>query len=140
MLLRLPYRVRVPLGLALAVVTTALLVNVVAAQVSARSSKQQTLATVNGATALLRAQPRPRLAADDTWRVYVLLRDTAALLPGHDKGLARAAILDEEGRIVASSNPQALETSRAVLGQGSRAGPLPHAQGLNSRLALEGDD
>lgn len=140
MLRHLPYRARVPLGLALAVVITALLVTAVAAQVSARTSKLEILATVNGTIALLRAQARPLLAQDDTWRVYVLLRDTASILPGHNEGLARAAILDTQGRIVASSDPLTLETSRAVLGQASKAGPLPRAQGLHRRLALEGDD
>jgi PAS domain S-box-containing protein len=140
MLRHLPYRVRVPLGLAVAVVTTALLVTLVAAQVSARSSKVEILATVNGAVALLRAQARPLLAEDDTWRVYVLLRDTASILPGHHEGLARAAILDVQGRIVASSDPSTMETSRAVLGQSSKAGPVPPAQGLQHRLTVEGDD
>ena len=140
MLLRLPYRVRVPLGLAVAVVTAALLVTVVAAQVSARSSKLEILATVNAAVALLRAQARPLLAEDDTWRVYVLLRDTASILPGHDEGLARAAVLDSQGRIVASSDPLTLETGRVVLGQSSKAGPIPPAQEVRRRLTVEGDD
>ncbi|ROZ66231.1 nitrogen regulation protein NR(II) [Ramlibacter sp. WS9] len=130
MLRNLPYRARVPLGLALAVVITALLVTAVAAQVAARTSKLETLATVNGAIALLRAQARPLLAEEDTWRLYVLLRDTSLILPGHTEGLARAAILDTQGRIVASSDPSALETGRAVF----------HAQGLDKRLTVERDD
>lgn len=115
MLLRLPYRLQVPLGLTLAVVTAALMVMIVAAQISARAARQETLATVDSAIALLGAQARPLLAADDTWRAYTLLRNTAALLPGFQDKHARAALLDAEGRIVAASEPSRLQTGRDIL-------------------------
>ena len=78
MLNRLPYRIQIPLGLSVAVVIAALLVTVVSARISARTARQDTLATVDRAVVLLAAQSRPLLAADDTWRVFALLRNTAA--------------------------------------------------------------
>lgn len=140
MLLRLPYRLQVPLGLTLGVVITALIVTVVAARISARSARMETLATVDSAIALLAAQARPLLAADDTWRVYALLRNTAALLPGADKRHARAAVLDAEGRIVAASDPVRLEMGRHVLSDLARAGPGPDPRQWKQRVALESAD
>lgn len=140
MLLRLPYRLQVPLGLTLGVVITALIVTVVAARISARSAKLETLATVDSAITLLAAQARPLLAADDTWRVYTLLRNTGALLPGADKRHARAAVLDAEGRIVAASDPTRLETGRQMLSNLGRAGPGPDPRQWKQRVALESAD
>lgn len=128
MLFRLPYRLQVPLGLSMAVVTAAVLVMVVAAQISARGVRQETLATVDSAIALLGVQARPLLATDDTWRVYTLLRNTAALLPGADTHLARAALLDADGLIVAASDPSRLPT-----GTDGLTGKATHsAQGLRA--------
>ena len=53
MLAKLPYRVQIPLGLSVAVVIAALLVTVVSARISARVARQDTLATVDRAVALL---------------------------------------------------------------------------------------
>ena len=78
MLHRLPYRVLIPLGLALGVMTSALLVSAVAAHISARSARSGITTTVKQAMVLLAAQARPLLVADDTWRSYALLRNTAA--------------------------------------------------------------
>ncbi len=133
MLGRLSYRIQIPLGLSLAVVIAALLVTVVAAQNSVRSARNEALATVDRTVELLAAQARPLLAADDIWRVFTLLRNTAALLPGAELGKARAAILDAEGRVFAASDPVRLETGNALLGATWRGQTLPAAKELGIR-------
>lgn len=141
MLAKLPYRVQIPLGLSVAVVIAALLVTVVSARISARVARQDTLATVDRAVALLGAQARPLLAAEDTWRVFALLRNTAALLPAAESGHSRAAVLDADGRVFAGSDPRRLETGRALLGQGSQARALPAASEIaGRRLVANADD
>ncbi len=136
MLERLPYRVQIPLGLSVAVVIAALLVTAVAARISAQTARQDTLATVSRAVVLLSAQARPLLAADDTWRVYALLRNTATLLPGAGTGHARAAVLDAEGRVFAASEPSRLETGRALLGASWQGARLPTAAAVRQRLQI----
>lgn len=140
MLSRLPYRVQIPLGLSLAVVLAALLVTAVAAQVLARTARTDTLATVDRAAQLLSAQSLPLLAADDTWRVYALLRNTAAFLPGAATGQARAAVLDGDGRVFASSAPRLLQTAQALLGQTILGQPLPPAPSVVKRLRIDRPD
>lgn len=141
MLAKLPYRVQIPLGLSVAVVIAALLVTVVSARISARVARQDTLATVDRAVALLGAQARPLLAAEDTWRVFALLRNTAALLPAAESGHSRAAVLDADGRVFAGSDPRRLETGRALLGQVSQARALPAASEIaGRRLVANADD
>lgn len=137
MLFRLPYRQQIPLGLTLGVIITAILVTVVAARISAGSARIEKLATVDSAIALLRAQSRPLLAVDDTWRVYTLLRDTAALLPGAEVQHARAAVLDADGRIVAASDPATLETGRHLLMELARSGAVRDGQNLKERAVFE---
>ena len=137
MLSRLPYRVQVPLGLALAVVVAVLLVMAVAAQVFARTARSDTLATVDRAARLLGAQALPLLATDDTWRVFALLRNTVALLPGAQSALARAAVLDSQGRVFASSVPQQLPTAQPLLGQSLNGHELPLADAVKARLRIE---
>lgn len=112
---KLPYRLQVPLGLALAVLITAALVALVSAQLGVHTAKTATLATVNRAVVLLVAQAKPLVAADDTWRIYALLRDTVALLPGVDAGHARLAVLDSQQRVLASSHPERFETGHQLL-------------------------
>ena len=133
MLSRLPYRVQIPLGLSLAVVLAALLVTAVAAQIFARTARADTLATVDRAAQLLSAQSLPLLAADDTWRVFALLRNTAAFLPGAATGQARAAVLDSEGRVFASS-------AQALLGQRVSGQTLPTAAAVTKRLRIDRPD
>lgn len=140
MLDRLPYRIQIPLGLSVAVVVAALLVTAVTARISARTARQDTLATVDRAVVLLAAQSRPLLAADDTWRVFALLRNTAALLPGAEAGRARAAVLDAEGRVFAASDPTRLETGRSLLGDTANGQSLPGAPQVNGRLLLDRPD
>ena len=146
MVFRLRYRYQIPLGLSLGVVITALLVTVVAAQVSARTARQEILATVHSAVALLGVQAKPLLAADDTWRVFTLLKSTAALLPGIDQNYARAAVLDAEGRIVAASDPVQLETGRQMLAELGKSREsvgtiqMPAAVPINQRLTLVAAD
>lgn len=140
MLSRLPYRVQIPLGLSLAVVLAALLVTAVAAQIFARTARADTLATVDRAAQLLSAQSLPLLAADDTWRVFALLRNTAALLPGAATGQARAAVLDSEGRVFASSAPQLLRTAQTLLGQSVSGQALPTATAVTKRLRIDRPD
>lgn len=140
MLSRLPYRVQIPLGLSLAVVLAALLVTAVAAQIFARTARTDTLGTVDRAAQLLSAQSLPLLAADDLWRVFALLRNTAAFLPGASTGQARAAVLDSEGRVFASSAPQLLRTASALLGQGLNGAELPSAKAVTKRLRIDRPD
>lgn len=140
MLGRLPYRVQIPLGLSAAVVIASLLVTVVAARISARTARQETLATVDRAIVLLAAQSRPLLAAEDTWRVFALLRNTAALLPGAEGGNARAAVLDADGRVFAASEPARLETGRYLLGDSVHGQALPAAPRVVNRLLFDRAD
>jgi len=116
MLPRLPYRIQIPLGLALAVLLSVLLVSVVAAQVSARTARLEIVNTVQRVIDLLVAQGRPLLVQDDTWRAFTLLRNTAALLPKTDRGESRAALLDAQGRFLAGSDPVRLPTGDQALG------------------------
>ena len=144
MLLRLPYKLQVPLGLVMGVVITALLVTVVAARISARTARLETLATVDSVVALLGVQARPLLAVDDTWRIFTLLRNTAALLPGMEKNLVRAAVLDAEGYVVAASDPTRLETGSLLLQAPNVASDISiaarSASPLKHRITLEGGD
>ena len=120
MLGRLPYRLQIPLGLSLAVLLAALLVTGITAQHSASEARLEIGATADRAASLLGAQALPLLAADDTWRVFALLRNTGALLPGAEAGQARAAVLDSEGRVFAASDPVALPIGNPLLGQTAR--------------------
>lgn len=145
MLLRLPYRIQIPLGLSLAVVVASLLVTVVAAQISARTAREETLAKIERTVELLVAQARPLLAADDTWRVFALLRSAAPLLPGASSNWARAAVLDAAGHVFAASDPTQLETSMLMLGESIGAVSdeligrhrLPAASAITQRLLSE---
>lgn len=136
---RLPYRIQIPLGLAVAVVIAVLLVTVTAARLTARNAREATLATVDRAVQLLSAQARPLLAADDTWRAYALLRSTAALLPGSDKGDARAAVLDAQGRVFAASQPQQIRTGDQLLGEQVHLVRWPAPDAVTQRLVFDRD-
>jgi signal transduction histidine kinase len=105
-----------PLGLAMAVILSVLLVNLVAAQISARSARQEIRSTVQRVVDVLVAQSKPLLAQDDVWRAFTLLRNTAALLPQTSKGQSRAALLDASGRFMAGSDPTRLPTGEQALG------------------------
>jgi two-component system, NtrC family, sensor kinase len=140
MLDRLPYRVQIPLGLSVAVVVAALLVTTVTARLSARTARLETLATVQRAVDLLAALSRPLLAADDTWRVFALLRDTAALLPGAPAGRAVAAVLDAEGRVFAASDPSRLGIGHSLLGEHGTERRLPSPAEVDARMLLERTD
>lgn len=135
MLSRLPYRLQIPLGLSIAVLLAAAMVTLVAAQISARTARQDILTTLDRGASLLSAQARPLLAADDTWRVFVLLRNTAELLPGAPAGRGRAAVLDAEGRVFAATEPTRLPTRHRLLGSanGDRALPSPDAVTIRAR-------
>ncbi|MFM2067020.1 MAG: hypothetical protein RLZZ584_1929 [Pseudomonadota bacterium] len=140
MLGRLPYRIQIPFGLSLAVLLAALLVTAVSARVSARRAHDDTVLTVERAATLLGAQALPLLTADDTWRVFALLRNTAALLPGAGSGHGRAAVLDAEGRVFAASAPDVLETGSSVLTGLQRGHHLPALRDMlqHTRIA-QGD-
>ncbi len=127
MLRRLPYRVQVPFGLSVAVLVTALLVTGVSARISTTNARAQTLATLERAVVLLVAQAKPLLAAEDTWRMFALLRDTAALVPGTLAGHARLAVLDTKGDVFAASDPTRLATAQSLLGQTWHGEPLAPA-------------
>lgn len=117
MLGRLPYRIQIPFGLAVAVLITAILVTGVSAKIFASNARYETLATLDRALVLIVAQAKPLLAADDTWRMFTLLRDTAALIPGSAAGHARLAVLDGAGKVFAASDPVQLETGLTILGE-----------------------
>jgi two-component system NtrC family sensor kinase len=133
----LPYRLQIPLGLSMAVVLAALLVTGVTAQHSASTARVEIKATADRAASLVSAQAVPLLAADDTWRVYALLRSAGALLPGADHGLARAAVLDSDGRVFAASNPESLQISRPLLGASADGDPTPAPENITGRLWLD---
>ncbi len=125
---RLPYRIQIPMGLSVAVLVTALLVTAVSARIYVNNTRQDTLATLDRGVVLMVAQARPLLAADDTWRMYALLRDTAALIPGGTAGKGRLAVLDAKGKVFASSEPTLLETGQPLLGtvwHGRKLEPSP---------------
>lgn len=134
---RLPYRLQIPLGLAVAVVIAALLVTATASRLSARSAREASVATVGRATDLLAAQVRPFLAADDTWRVFALLRNTAVLLPGGGQGDSRAAVLDAQGRVFAASEPGKLATGEQLLGRKRGTVTWPSAPQVHQRLLFD---
>lgn len=136
MLRRLPYRVQIPLGLSLAVLLAAVLVTAITARVQAQNVRRDTLSLLDRAVVLVIAQVRPLLAADDTWRVFSLLRDTAQLVPGADADQARLAILSPDGAVFAASDPVKLETGRQVLGQVWREQPLLSAMEVEQRKQL----
>ena len=140
MLPRLPYRIQIPLGLALAVTLSVLLVSVVAAQISARTARQDIVVTVQRVMELLVAQGRPLLAAEDTWHAFELLRNTAALLPDAGKGNSRAAILDANGRYLAGSDPQRLPTGEQALGVSVSGRMLPLAKDVSSARLMASAD
>ena len=136
MLRRLPYRIQVPFGLSVAVLVTALLVTGVSARISTTNARAQTLATLERAVVLLVAQAKPLLAGEDTWRMFSLLRDTAALVPGTLAGHARLAVLDTRGDVFAASDPTRLATGQALLGQPWHGQPLPSAAQSTRPLRL----
>ena len=140
MLRRLPYHFQILLGLVLAVTVTAVLVSVTAAQISARSARLETIMTLQRAMELLSAQSRPLLVTEDTWRTFALLRNTAALLPGADKGSARAAVLDVAGRVTAASDPVRLPTGQPAPGLDSGASPLTGASDSKTPIQFERKD
>ena len=134
---RLPYRIQIPFGLAVAVIIAALLVTATASRLSARSARDASVATVGRAADLLSAQVRPFLAADDTWRVFALLRTTAVLLPGGGQGHSRAAVLDAQGRVFAASEPAKLATGAQLLGQKRVDVTWPAAVDVRQRLVFD---
>ncbi|WP_119291834.1 sensor histidine kinase [Azohydromonas sediminis] len=119
---RLHYRQQIPLGLSLAVLLTALLTVLLAAPLTARSARAETMARLERAATLIDAQALPLLATEDVYRVFRLLDDTVALLPGASARQARAAVLDTEGRVFAASDPRAQPIGLRVLGA-AHAGP-----------------
>ncbi|WP_332739898.1 sensor histidine kinase [Hydrogenophaga sp.] len=137
---RLPYRVQIPLGLSLAVLLAAILVTGIAARVSAQNARQDILSLLDKAVVLVSAQVRPLLVADDTWRVFALLRDTAELMPGAVTGQARLAILGADGRVFAASDPTQLETGRTLLGGTWRDQSTPLPSAITERQRLDRGD
>lgn len=133
---KLPYRIQIPMGLSLAVFITAILVTAVTANISARNTRLETLKTIDQAVVLLQAQARPLLAADDIWRVFSLLRDTAALIPGAENKLARVAILESNGQIFAASDPASLDIGMPLLGQPFQGRSMPMADKITQRFQL----
>lgn len=140
MLPRLPYRIQIPLGLAVAVTVAVLLTSAVTARLAARTARSESLATLQRSMDLLVAQGRPLLIAEDTWHAYALLRNVAALLPNADKGLARAALLDADGRILAGSDPARLPTGDQALGVAVNGRVLPRTQDLQETRTMDAGD
>lgn len=137
---RLPYRIQIPMGLALAVTVSVLLVSIVAARISERTARLEIIVTVQRVMTLLAAQGRPLLVAEDTFRAFALLRNTAALLPDTEKGHTRAAILDAQGRILAGSDPQRLPTGEQALGVLVNARLLPRAKEVSTLRTVAATD
>jgi len=137
---RLPYRIQVPTGLAVAVTVSVLMVSIVAARISERTARREIVVTVQRVITLLAAQGRPLLVAEDTFRAYALLRNTAALLPDADKGHTRAAILDADGRFLAGSDPLRLPTGEQALGVSVNARLLPRAKDVTTPRTVAAAD
>lgn len=137
---RLPYRIQIPMGLALAVIVSVLLVSLVTARIAERAARLEIVVTVQRVMTLLAAQGRPLLAAEDTFRAFSLLRNTAALLPESDKGYTRAAILDAQGRILAGSAPSRLPTGEQALGLAVNARLLPNAHHIDTLTTVAAPD
>jgi signal transduction histidine kinase len=137
---QLPYRIQIPLGLSMAVLIAAILVTSITARVQAESGRLETLSLLDRAGVLVIAQVRPMLAADDTWRVFSLLRDTAELIPGASLGHARLAILSTEGVVFAASDPTRLETGLSLLGEQWHEQRMPTAAEVSTRQHIELQD
>jgi hypothetical protein len=97
------------------------------------------VATVGKTAHLISEQVRPFLAADDTWRVFTLLRNTAVLLPGGGQGQSRAAVLDSQGRVFAASEPARLGTEIQLLGRKLEGVLWPAAQDIRKRIIIDHD-
>jgi len=139
MLPRFPYRIQIPLVLALAVTLSVLLVSVVAAQIAARDARRAIVGTVQRVVDLLVAQGKPLLVQDDTWRAYSLLRNTAALLPA-SQNLSRTALLDSQGRFLAGSDPMRLPTGDQALGTQINGRLLPTVSAATQAQTLTTPD
>lgn len=137
---KLPYHIQIPLVLTMAVTLAVLLVSAVAAQISARNAKGQIVSTVQRVIELLVAQGKPLLAQDDTWRAYILLRNTAVLLPQTSEGQSRAALLDANGQFLAGSDPLRLPTGAQALGKAINGRALPAAGDATRAQTLTGSD
>lgn len=137
---RLPYRIQIPMGLALAVTVSVLLVSIVAARISERTARLEIVVTVQRVMLLLAAQGRPLLVAEDTFRAFALLRNTAALMPDADKGHTRAAILDVDGRFLAGSDPMRLPTGEQALGVLLNTRVLPRANEVSDLRTVAAAD
>jgi signal transduction histidine kinase len=137
---RLPYRIQIPLVLALAVTVSVLLVSIVAARISERTARLEIVVAVQRVMTLLAAQGSPLLAAEDTFRAFALLRNTAALLPDADKGHTRVAILDAQGHFLAGSDPQRLPTGEQALGVFVNARLLPRAKDVSTLRTVAAAD
>lgn len=131
---RLPYRLRIPVGVTLAVCLSATLITLVTARLAADDARRETIASIERAMTLIAAQARPMLQADDPWHTYTLLRDTVALLTGGK--LARAAVLDTAGRVFASSDPRVFPVGVQLLGSELHGQPLWDAHAIDTPTQL----
>lgn len=131
-----PYHIQIPLGMILAVTLAVSLVSVVSAQLSVRNARLEIVSKVQRVVHLLAAQGKPLLALDDPWRAYVLLRDTAVLLPQKGSSLSHAALLDAQGHTLAGSAPDRLPTGELILGRLIDGQRLPTAQSLGHATIL----
>ncbi len=136
MLVRLPYRLQIPLGLTLAILITAALITVLLARVMVQTARQETRERIDRAALLISAQSKTLLAAEDVWRVFTLLRSTTALLPGSDAELTHAAVLDRDGYVFAASNPQGHAIGQKILGTRQYEIDLPEALSIETRRAF----
>lgn len=105
-LTRLPFRVQVPIGLALAVLLTSVLMSAAFTATSARREQDLIVETVQRARSLLARQAQPMVLTDDVWGLYELLRETAQLIGrGHAESV-RMAVLDQQAMVLASNVPR----------------------------------
>jgi len=132
---RLPYRLRIPLGMTLAVCLSAALITLVTGWRAAADARVETIAYIQRTMTLITAQARPMIRSDDPWHAYTLLRDTVALLPGGRR--ARAAILDTAGRVFASSDPLVFPLGMQLLGSELHGQPLWDAQAIGTPTQLD---
>ncbi|MFN3612497.1 sensor histidine kinase [Tepidimonas sp.] len=124
----------------MAVLLTAWLTVLLAAPLTASSARDETMARLERAAALIDAQSMPLLATEDVYRTFRLLGDTVALLPGGSSGHARAAVLDANGHVFAASDPRVQPIGLHMLGAGSDGLGLSGAIDLSQRASWTRQD
>ncbi len=151
MIVRLPFRLQIPLGLTLAVLLTALTMGAAFTLASVQRERMLFMESITRAQELLTNQVRSLILSDDVWALYKLLRETSAMLRSSREGKVRLAVLDADFHVLASSDPEALKVHARLLpwpqGETVRASSqekwwasLPDGQSLRWTTPVRSDD